>query len=246
MKRVILLLFLPMLSWASEEQSAPIYVDEPKSCFELHQFPCAIRFIQNSKKLESDQAQIFGMKGTSLLLNSPESLRLLEGLLFLESQKPIQIQLGVVNLQSTGEVLIEKSDTARVAISQFSGEAQVSAVFHQKKMQIPTGMSQWFSGTNQKGEMEMGVLSPVDFKKALPLWRDLTTYSKVVAKNKIQIYRQNWKEAVEVSANFYKEIVERRIASETEVRMQRERRLEMEKKEREKLRQLFRARQYLD
>lgn len=222
------------------------YVDEPVACYNKHEFPCAVRILQRSSLLEVSKVKIFAAPGSSVVFLNNGNLRLLEGNFFIDSEQEIKVEAGVVTTLVHGESLLQKEENGKVTIANFTGENKVTGVFQKLSEPILPGLSKWYAGTNQKGELEQGVLSPLNPRVFLPTWRNLTVYPKAVAQEKLSHYKVTWKKSVELSAEFYKEIVELRLAAEDQKRVQREKRIQFEKDERMKLRQLFRERNNLN
>jgi len=221
------------------------YVDEPSSCFQSQKTPCALRIVKSSYKLESPIAKIYGLDGASFVLLENGHIRLLEGTFFIESEKEMTIEAGVVNYVGQGEYLIEKAEGTKTSAVSFAGSLKVRGVFQELEDILPAGFTKWYSGLNQKGNLEQGILAPLHPEKVLPLWRSLTSFSRDLAKKKIEEYRLGWKDRIELTSEFYREIAERKLAFDEKYRMKKEKRLEFERQERMKLLHLYRERNYL-
>lgn len=226
--------------------SLPSFIDEPAHCFQQQKFPCAMRVLKAGANLHLAQLNFFADQGASFVLVQPYKVRLLQGLVLVDSQVEVQVELSAVNISGRGEFLLEAQADAKILLTNLLGELKVSGVQSALQESLPVGFTKWYAGLNQLGQLEQGILTPIDPASAIRRWRDLTLLPKILAKQKIQLFQSAWKQRIEISTQLYQAVASRRIASQEERIRRLEKRLADERQERKFLHQLFRTRNFLE
>jgi hypothetical protein len=221
------------------------FVDEPDGCLQKAQYPCAVRILQAAYRINSEIATIWGSSGVAFILGKNKNLRLVDGEILLTTKKTLTLDEGLIQLQGSGDLWISKKGQ-RILARNLLGQLKVSDQNGKFFDDIPAGFQKWYDGLNHLGKIEQGTLAAIDAETFIPQWTKMNDLPREQALEKLEAFKKNWQGVVEEIAQFYQQIAERRIATIEEADQRRQQKQLLEMKEREKLRRLFRNKQYLD
>ena len=210
-------------------------VDLPKSCLKIETYPCAYR-TQDPEWVSFANFKIKTQKQTSFIVRGPSEFELIEGSLWIESPQPLSFMQVHRDYVVSGEVWVQKIDQG-VRILNFSGAVFVKGGSFASE-NLPVGFANWWDLSKQ------GTLAPFELTGTLKEWNQMVDYDQKQAKAKIAHYRELWKDRVEVSSDFNRQLTERRMASDQEAQDKAEAEAAARLKQGEAFRQMFHDRYF--
>lgn len=87
---------------------------------------------------------------------------------------------------------------------------------------IPPGFEFWFSEIQDNRKNKMGLISPVDMSSYVEKLREVWNGKFPEFKKEVVSLHRSWGDRVQMASQFYKRLVERKLASAEEVRRQEE------------------------
>lgn len=232
---VILVLFAGAKVFASE------VTDHPAQCFGKKIYPCSLRSLSGGLRFErAGMSYVLGSK-SSIKFLMEDQIQILEGSLWVENSKDLQIfahphfGFGV-----SGEVFLQKNTDGTLLVRNLGGEVQFKSPYLFKQEALPVGFQNWYGRLNSQKQIDRGVFRAIEVAAFLKAWIPMSNLSVAEAKGRVLVWKESWSRAVEMSAQFYQEVVERRVASLEELDQQRARRQKAARDEQNKIRQLYR------
>lgn len=200
-----LITFATASAWALVD-----HVDLPEGCF-ARKFPCAVTFLSTGK-VKLGEVQVSVKKGTAVLLRK-EEFELLNGEVWSDEFEATRLRHGLISAAMTGDILVQKEGDQITFIS-LNGVVEVNGV--RKTVEpIPSGFQNWYRGLGQRGEFVQGVIEPFRPDDFLRSWADLAGLTLNEAKERVEIYATNRKQAVGEASDLYRDILQlRRLASD--------------------------------
>lgn len=209
----------------------------PANCYQEWQLPCAIKNISNQsfyiEKL--DQAQLGA--GASLVFEDATKLRLVNGSIYIDTKHHISIESAFVKISSPSAKFIFEHNSPISEITNLGSMIQVQSKFDPQVLDLYQAYQvkvQSNSAKTAKAQFEFP--SAFDLRKTIQLW------SALFPGNKSQFFAESkamkfyWQNAVAKSAQLYKDVVDREIASEQESIRRKKLQAEKTKKRNEELR----------
>jgi hypothetical protein len=230
------------------------FVDEPAGCWGARKIPCAVRatkageaFYYSRPGAESFQFELIAAKKASWLLQQ-EGLKLLEGELWVKSSRDLRVETNQIFAVAQGEFWIQlqgsktelknlEAEFTRLQMTGLPGDG--------KRVSLPVGFENWYGGLNSDGDLNVGVLRPIDRVPFFSSWARQMKVSKPLAVEKIEKWREIWQAATDASSELYARVVERKIASEENRLREVQRRKDEAASEKRQLLQMFRERHSL-
>lgn len=239
MRPMFFFLFLIFLqsAWAGTE-----FVDSPSQCFFKKSYPCRIHVTGGFLSFERSSQKFHLGDQSSLLFLSEGKIQLLQGELWVRDSRGLSIQVSpVFSMTSSGEIFLEKrSDDQPLLVRNLQGEVKFDSPFVFANEALPRGFQNWYGALDANKQVSRGVIRPIALTDFLKVWAPLSGFSIAEIRKTTRVYQQAWGDTLAVSADFYQDIVERRIASQEAKESRLENRHRQSLKERERLRQMFR------
>jgi hypothetical protein len=239
MKLLLICFILSISQLLQAEENS--FVDSPEGCFAAKRYPCSLRAVGPFLSFERDSQKFHLAPQSALLFFSPASVQLMKGKLWIQNSQDLSVKASPnLQMQFTGEFFIEKQSDATLLVRNLSGHVafQSRSVF--KNESLPIGFQNWYGPLDASGAVSRGIIRPIVITEFLRSWIPISGLSVAAGKKALLDYREQWKEGVEQSAQLYKEVIERRLAShEAKERKQRAREQAL-KKEQDQFRQMYR------
>lgn len=245
--QISLLLVLAVSSTVkAENKTEPFtFVDEPAQCFVREGYPCAVRSLEPLRLQRGDDIYQFAAE-TSVVWLSADDLRVLEGRIWIEKSANLSLHiLGSDVVAVDGEFLVTREKDQNLTIMNLNGSVQFPEKGFLKSEALPVGFQNWYGRRGTNGVVQRGVLRPIEVPAFIASWARTGSATRVARGEKLKQYRELWKGNVDQSAELYKNIVERRIASQEDSRAALRRRRQKADEERARLRQMFREKNNL-
>lgn len=243
MKTWFMLLALLVLS--GNRVAAFEYVDLPEGCWQRQKFPCSLRAVRTLKKLKMKSSVLAMPADTSIKLVSASRLQLLTGYVWIQEADSFEILIEGQVAVLSGDVLVSKEDQ-RIVLQNMSGTVDFRSTRVFASEAVPVGFENWYSKPGPEGEISRGIanLFSVEsvFKKIAPLMEG----DKEQQVKNLSEFRKAWSGRAEMGAQFYQEVVQRRLAVAEEKRQKKADEKTRRDREDQRLRQMFRAKNYMD
>lgn len=249
MARMICSLCL-LLSFSSQAKSVAHtspYVDLPQGCFTKKTFPCALRSTAGALKFESVSGSYFLGDLSSVRFTSANQIQLLSGSLWIERSQQLEFVANPeLTLKLAGEFFLEKQKAGMVLVRNLNGVVEFDSRFLFKAESLPLGFQNWYGTLTTQKQINRGVIRPIEVLPFLKVWQPVAGLSPAETKARVHVYKQSWAEGVEISSQFYKEVVERRLASQAELDQRRVDRQKAALNEQKRIRQMYRQKAGFD
>jgi len=221
-------------------------VDEPVSCLEKMNYPCAVRAL-SSGSLNWEGNLLRLSVGTSVLLYGDRQFRLIAGTLGVNAEQPMTVHEATVQVEAQGDVWFEKPQKKQIFVKNLNGQIRIkvkqkAGVSSGPDQELPPGFENWYAGMNSEGRVEQGTLRPLDPKKVLKSWNRLYRYPRQEAETKVELYKELWRSAPEAVSKLYAESAQRMVASLEAEKEREHQQQEARKLEKAKLLKMFKSR----
>lgn len=222
-----------------------VYVDEPAGCFSKESYPCAVRALEALKLERGGDVYQFAAD-TSVVWIHADELRVLEGRFWIEKSTQLSLHLmGTDTVVVNGEFLVIREKDQNLVMMNLHGDVKFPAKGFLKSEALPVGFQNWYGRRMTEGNVERGVVRPIDVPTFMAAWARSGVAAKSARLEKVKEYKELWKDNVDQSSELYKNIVDRRIASQEDSAEAERRRQKKAEEERAKLRQMFREKNNL-
>lgn len=189
---------------------------------------------------------IFGKKNSSILFFKADEIQVLEGGFWIDAKKTMMSKNSVYSLSFEGEVWLEKKADSSVLVRNLNGKVFILGEKLVSQHRIPVGFENWYLGMNSLGQVQQGMLKPIEQKAFAKDFLPVLSLDRSKALQATRSYKELWKGSVEDSSALYQEIVSRQIASVEEKRNHEETQKIRKENFRAKMRAMFKERFYLD
>jgi len=219
------------------------FVDSPKGCYARKSYPCQVRVSGGSLVIERGNQILHLADQGALSFLAENEIQFLSGGAWIEGAEGLKVKISsVLGLQIKGEWFFHREKDATMLIRNLNGEAQFlsSRVFPSEA--IPIGFQNWYGLIDSTGQVSRGIIRPIELKPFLKDWLAISGLSIAEMKNRVSIYRELWKDGLEMSVALYGQVVSRRIASVEERERKRAAQIEAVQRERAKLKSMYRDR----
>ncbi|HPI39700.1 MAG TPA: hypothetical protein PLJ21_02785 [Pseudobdellovibrionaceae bacterium] len=158
---------------------------------------------------------------------SSEKVIFLKGFVHLQNEKLQQIDTvyGTLYVDHADVWLITKDD--KITIRSISGKVNVQARDGQK-ITLDNGFQVTLGAVTEEGKSWLEIPRPIDLEDHLKFWKNDFKGSKEEFKNQAAAFKENWKRAVELSAQIYQKNANRHLASIAEEEEQKKERARVE------------------
>lgn len=240
---------LLLLFFAVSLRAAPalLFVDLPKNCFAGKVYPCSLRSTNGMLKFErgSESYQLGAQSAVRFL--KEDQVQLLTGSLWIEKSTSLQFIVNPeIKLTLDGDFFLEKQKESVVLVRNLNGVAGFQSRFLFKEESLPMGFENWYGTLTTQKQISRGVIRPIEALPFLKSWSPISGLSPAEVKKRVQFYRKNWSENIEVSTQFYQEVIERRLASQESLDQARVNRLKAASAEKSRIRQMYRQKAGFD
>ncbi len=224
-------------------QAAMGFVDLPKGCFGKEVYPCQVRVSGGFLTIERSGLQMHLSDQSSLSFLSQNEVQLLSGQIWVRKSQNLNLRLSaLLKMKLSGEWFFERAADATILARNLQGDVRFesSKVFENEA--LPVGFQNWFGGLDATGQISRGLIRPIEMAAFLKEWLPLSGFSRAEMQSQIGEYRELWKEGPEISAQFYGQVVSRRLAAVEEKERKQQERAEALRQERLKIRNMYRNR----
>ncbi len=241
MKCGLIFLFLFLIAgpvWAELK-----FVDLPQNCYTQKTYPCQVRISGGSLAIERESQILHLADQGAISFLSANELQFLSGAAWIEKANDLTVKISpVLKIQISGEWFVKKEKDATMSVRNLAGEAKFISDRVFASEALPIGFQNWYGLLDTSGSVSRGVIRPIEVGDFLKDWLPISNLSVAEMKHQVLSYKEQWKGALEQSAQLYAQIATRRIAAVEE-----RERLKLEKAashrhEQEKLRQMYRER----
>lgn len=222
-------------------------IDLPKNCITKKIFPCALRAVKGMLKFEQGSESYQLGEFGSIRFTGPGQFQLLSGSLWIEKSQNLRLVVNpALTMNINGEFFLEKQKNSILLVRNLNGSVSFTSAFLFKSESLPIGFENWYGTLTTQKEIHRGVLRPIEVLSFLKAWSPVAGLSAAETQKRVQFFKESWSENVESAANFYQEVVERRLASQEEQDQRIARRRQAELEEKKRLRQLYRQKAGFD
>lgn len=219
----------------------------PHACLVKRIYPCFVDTRSRSELLPLKIMDVFLASKTRLELISATRLRLLQGKLLVGKKKGIVDQEVLLETSSgtwkiQGDALFAKGEDVRTRSFSLHGDVVFQGKSSSEKFLLSQGFENWYQGTSADGRPWMGVMQPLQISKLF----SFLPSSLFAHPNKIQklsMWKSNILEAQTQASDFYKDQVERKIASMEDQQLQQQRLHQQRLQEKKRILKIYRSQQ---
>jgi len=234
---------------AAHKAIQPSYVDLPSGCFVREKFPCSLRTYADGLIVEKKDYRIVLKPSTVISWKSGRHLRFVSGDVWLESRQSLMLDMnsrlsvefiGQVTLSSVyepGQLRLQNMSASEIHFK--SEDLLVSE-------SVPVGFENWYSILASGGELQRGVMKPIDKIGFFKNWMSVAVLSPAELKKNFKYFSSLWRGNVEQAAEYYQKIIERRIATYQEIQENKKQEKIHKKNQQEKIRKLYREKNFLN
>jgi hypothetical protein len=240
------LLILPLLFLSATAYAETQMVDSPDQCFSLDKFPCSVRSVDQALTIEKTSGRFIVGPHSSVHFVTASEIQLLEGKIWFERADGLHLKISPkLKILLNGEFFAARESDKSI-LRNLNGDAQFQSDLVFKNETLPVGFENWYGRITTAGAIERGIIKPIELKTFLVEWLPLAQNSPAELKQMVSGYKQSWSKAAMISSEFYKEIVERRMASVEAKELSQQQQVEKARRAIQKIRELYRQKNYLD
>jgi hypothetical protein len=216
-------------------------IDHPTNC--MHSLPksCVFRFL-NHQMILQEGAEIHAFPGTTLLYRKGFGYSLLDGKALLLAKKPWSLYHFGYFFKIEGEVFIELDMENKLKVTNLNANVFVQSQKHSETL-VP-GFKNWYAISN--GIPIHGYFRALEAGSVLSLLNKIWHVPADFKKQHWAQYRHLWKNRVEVSSSFYRDVAHQIEHKNNQKRSWEEQKLSKAKQVDDSLRKLFRKKNFLD
>jgi hypothetical protein len=238
MKRFVccaLLLLSCSSAWAQSS-----FIDSPAQCFSKMTYPCSLRAVGNFLSFERSSQAFHLNERSAILFLSATEVQLLQGQVWIRDSSALEVKVtSALKISVTGEWFVEKLPDATTLFRNLNGEAKFQSKYVFKNESLPLGFQNWYGGLTTNGEIARGVIRPILLTDFLKVWIPVSGLSFAEAKKRTHEYREIWHLTLEQSSEFYQQVINRRLASQSESLQRTAQKQKAQAGERARLRQMY-------
>lgn len=234
---------------AEKTQTHQQYVDLPAGCFSKQKYPCSLRTSENGLIVEKKNYRIIMKPQTVLTWNSDSEMRFVSGDVWLDSKEErLSLILGpLLAVDFSGQVAVgNQEDQGLVRLQNLSSDMSFKSQGLLASEAVPVGFENWYSVISSEKQIQRGVIKPIDKIAFFKNWMTVAVLSAAELKSRFKEFSLMWRGNVEQASRFYQKIIERRVANAEEEQENKKQELLRQKKQREKIRKLYRQKNYLE
>jgi hypothetical protein len=222
------------LSWAD-------LVDSPSHCLEKQMFPCSLRVKGGFFAHDTGENRFHLGDRSALIMHSPAEVQLIEGDLWVRQSKDLTLRSSAtLQMSLSGEWFFQKKGNLPLLARNLDGAVVFVSKYLFAGEALPVGFENWFGGLDSSGKLSRGMMKPIEIVNHLREWHPLTGYSEAELRKAARQYKESWKSALQSSADLYRDIVERRMASHEDKAAAQAESKRQKEAEQKKFRQMFR------
>lgn len=230
----LMVFFIEVRIRASEAEShraneaLGVLVDEPKDCFSKKDtFPCALKSLSRRTEVKKEFHQLTMSSKAAVVFFDTERLRLLAGDFWFENKVALTLETlyGTISSDPETEFFISVTPE-KVVMRVVQGLLKVTPNGHDKSVNIPAGFNNYLTSAGSDGRNRMGIPLAVRPADILNDYRLLTNFGKDDVQKKMESFKPVWKEALETSSRFSKELTDRELAAEN-AKLEQEKQIEL-------------------
>lgn len=197
----------------SHSAKALSLVDEPQGCFVAHQKPCAVMATDAGVKLQLGANKVELSKSSGLVWMEDGGLRLLQGSLWVEKGEKLEILSALIKVHVDGEAFVQmNTNSNQLVVYNLNGKVQVGQSSLNHNQELPVGFKNWYQGMRSDGQWSTGVMQVISLSTFAVEWNRVAQWSAHSLRAKLLSWSTLWKEAHVEAAQFYSEVIERKIA----------------------------------
>ncbi len=181
MIRIILLLsFLfskALATGATLHAERLAFVDSPTSCLARNIYPCSVRSLQGSLRLERAKAVVVLGPGSALQFHAANEAQLLTGKAWIEKSEGMDLRVSSkLKISLSGEFFVIK-DLEKITLQNLQGEAHFKSPLVFANESLPVGFENWYGRITTGGTIERGMIRPLSLTPFLKNWIPLSGLS---------------------------------------------------------------------
>ncbi len=196
---------------------------------------------KGSLRFERNAATFVLGEKSALRFIADDKIQVLSGSLWIEEAKDLAVvvhpQFG---FSASGSLFLQKTADGNIFVRNLEADIKFRSPFVFKGEALPAGFQNWYGRLNAQKQIDRGIFRPIEFASFLKAWLPMTHLSIAEAKGRVLVWKEQWSGALEASAHFYQEVVERRMASVELQDQQRAARQKAAQTEQNRIRQLYR------
>lgn len=221
---------------------AESFIDLPKGCYGKQSYPCTLTVEKGFLSLMRSESVVHLSKEGVLAFFAPDQMQLLKGQIWIQGAKHVTLKMSsVLKLEVDGDWLVSfVGHSNQVNILNLNGQAKFVSQSVFENESIPVGFENWYSGIATNGQVLRGIIRPIENESFLKNWMPISGMSLAASKHKFKNYKENWQGVIEESANFYQQVVARRVASAEAAQDRKDARARLLQQEQAKFRKMFR------
>lgn len=213
---VSLILFTSSISF-----SAVDYVELPEQCLAKKIFPCQLKAVSKELELEISGHRLVLEKNTMVEIRSNDQYRLLQGRVWFTPTKSaegdrILILHSNLKIKFDGEIFVEKVSPETHTVYNLDSNVQIQSELIFQNEVLPIGFQNWYGALATTGQISRGIIRPIDKDLLVRIWTPMSGLSFAEASAKLRILVKSWEKNVDLAAGLYQQVIERRLASQSE------------------------------
>jgi hypothetical protein len=216
-------------------------VEFPENCLRKTPKSCVFRFLKDGK-IEQPSGKIYALKGATVLFRQDLGYSLLEGKILVLARKPFALSHLGHKILVKGEVLVEKASENKLNLINLDAEVQASS--HNYNEELPAGLQNWYAPAQEV--VNRGYVKALDVDKVLSLLNKIWSTSSSLKKDRFKSYQTLWKNRIEESSAFYREVAFRIEEKNSRKRLNAENRQQQKKMLDMQMRKSFRQLHFVE
>lgn len=218
-------------------------LQEPHNCI-LKASKCAVFNKANSFILKVGESLVGLGSGASVYRISNNEVILMAGKIWVRAAEKFTVYAthGLYKWEK-GEALFEKS-SERVIGTGISADLLMLPRGHNEAYELPIGFTNWMTPVALNGKAGVGIPQTTNLTWVVETWSGIYQGRAETLKKELEEYKAKWQLAIDVTAPWHKEMIDRRIAQVEAWRARQARLKALREAENARLRKLFRNRTY--
>ncbi|MCH2534960.1 MAG: hypothetical protein MK008_11010 [Bdellovibrionales bacterium] len=210
------------------------FSEQPQSCLENNNYPCAVKNISITQNLKVHSITL--SPGSVVKWESKKHITLVKGSVLIKGQGIVLSSL-YANVKVNGVGFVEFNNKM-VEIECYKGEVDIDSQHF-----LIAGMKTFLPGFNEKGELIVEAPRPLFFEESVKKWENMSIPQ--LTKLEKKEFKNNVVEVVKASAEIYKSAIDRKIANHKQALLRQKQYRLKKQQEIQELNELFKKKNYL-
>ena len=229
-------------------QSYKPVAESPLGCLINSEFPCALLGHSETKTVISanPETQVTLVKDSAVVLLSSTEMKVLQGHAFFKTRGIYKVLTDYGNaVIQNGESWVYSQDD-RYYFESVEGNLSIAGRNFDKSLRLRPGLRAWLGPVTKSGVSDSGLPDPILLKDFLTRMAQITELPRQEFLVKVNSFINRWKYAANFSSGVREALIERQIASDTEIKRRRLERQRQNRLDERRMRKLFYEKNYLD